>query len=152
MAAGRHAKIVLLCICIPAVIGLSLVGCDMFPEATFVLAGDSRLPRWMSVPPGVAAADLKVTMSYYIRPIGANTVFSLQDKNTVIEKLDAVAICREPFNVPAHTGGSAPDYPAYQAIRVKGVTQIIEHKGMQPVFYVTDDAAVWAQYKASGCR
>ena len=151
MAAARHTRTLLLCICTLATVGQSLVGCDRFPESTFVLASDSRLPIWIKVPPGVAISSLKLTISYYIRPLGANAVFSLQDKDTVIEKLDAKVICRTPFTVPAHSSGSASGYPLYQAVSVKSVTEIIEHRRMEPVFYVTDNASVWKQYRASGC-
>ena len=41
------------------------------------------------------------------------------------------------------------DYPAYEAITVNGITQIIEHKKMEPIFYVTDDAAVAKQFSCS---
>jgi hypothetical protein len=36
-------------------------------------------------------------------------------------------------------------YPAYEIITVKGITDIIEHRKMEPVFYVTDDPAVWKE-------
>jgi hypothetical protein len=36
-------------------------------------------------------------------------------------------------------------YPRYVAITVNGVTDIIEHRTMEPIFYVTDDPAVWKE-------
>jgi hypothetical protein len=40
------------------------------------------------------------------------------------------------------------DYPAYAAITVNGVTDIIEHRRMESIFYVTDDPAVWKELPA----
>lgn len=41
--------------------------------------------------------------------------------------------------------GFPNDYPSYEVITVKGITDIIEHRKMEPVFYVTDDPAVWSE-------
>lgn len=56
--------------------------------------------------------------------------------------------CKKPFQLK---GSDASGYPAYEAITVDGITEIIEHRKMEPVFYVTDDASVWAQYTLKGC-
>ncbi len=34
------------------------------------------------------------------------------------------------------------EYPSFQEITVDGTTEIIEHKAMEPIFYVSDDAAL----------
>jgi len=39
----------------------------------------------------------------------------------------------------------------YEAITVNGITEIIEHRKMEPIFYVTDGTTVWKQYKSIGC-
>ena len=41
--------------------------------------------------------------------------------------------------------GFPPGYPAYEVITVNGITDIIEHRKMEPIFYVTDDPAVWKE-------
>ena len=45
--------------------------------------------------------------------------------------------------------GSSFSYPAYTAVTVGGVTEIIEHKRMEPIFSVTDDPAVWKRYETT---
>ncbi len=91
-------------------------------------------------------------MSYYIKPWGSNALFSLQDDNKqILKKVNAARVCKEPFQVTIFTQGSASDYPAYEAVTVRGVTEIIEHRKMEPFFYVTDNVAVWKQYRATGC-
>jgi hypothetical protein len=34
---------------------------------------------------------------------------------------------------------------SYEVVTVNGITEIIEHRKMEPLFYVTDDAAVWEE-------
>ncbi len=45
-----------------------IVGCEYFPESTFELASESRLPKWIVLPPELTRADVSVTMSYYVKP------------------------------------------------------------------------------------
>lgn len=42
-----------------------IVGCEYFPESTFELASESKLPEWITIPPGHTRADVLITMSYY---------------------------------------------------------------------------------------
>lgn len=55
----------------------SIAGCEYFPEATFELASESRLPKWVTLPPGLARANVSLTMNYYIVPWAQ---FILRDK------------------------------------------------------------------------
>ena len=59
---------------------LTIKGCELFPEATFELASDSRLPKWVILPPGLTRANVSLTMSYYMVPL-RRAKFILQDKN-----------------------------------------------------------------------
>jgi len=40
---------------------------------------------------------------------------------------------------------SATGYPSYGAWTVRGITEIIEHRRMEPIFYITDDPEVRAK-------
>lgn len=131
---------------------LTIKGCEFFPESTFSLASDSRLPKWVTVPAGLTRADVSLTMSYYIWPWEPGALFILRDKNgQVIKKEGGKTRCREPFQLKNPPQGFPSGYPAYEAITVNGITEIIEHKKMEPIFYVTDDPAVWKQYESIGC-
>ena len=50
-------------------------GCEWFPESTFALASESRLPKWITLPPGLTRADVSIKMSYYIKPWGSSATF-----------------------------------------------------------------------------
>jgi hypothetical protein len=121
-------------------------GCEWFPEATFELASESRLPKWVSLPPGLTRADVSLTMSYYIMPWGRSAIFILQDKKgktrtRVYGKMKGL----EPLELKHPPPGFPPRYPFYEVITVSGITDIIEHRKMEPIFYVTDDPAVWKE-------
>ena len=59
--------------------------------------------------------------------------------------------CKEPFHLKDAPHGFAAGYPAYEPITVNGMTQMIEHRGTEPVFYITDDPVAWKQYAMTGC-
>jgi hypothetical protein len=117
--------------------GLVIKGCEYFPESTFQLAEDSRLPKWVTIPPGLTRADISVTMNYYSMLIANDAQFILKDRNgKVLAKVGGKI-------KDLGSQGSRVAYPAYVAITVNGTTDIIEHRKMEPIFYVTDDPAVW---------
>jgi hypothetical protein len=133
-----------------ATVCLTNMGC--LQESTFTLASDSRLPKWVTLRPGLTRANVSLTMSYYSRPWGSSTKFILQDKNgQTLKEEDGKVRCKEPFQLKTGPHGSSSDYPTYEAISVNGVTEIVEHRKMEPIFYVSDDSAVWKQYESIGC-
>lgn len=134
------------------VLGISITGCKYFPEASFALSSESRLPKWIVLSPGLSRADVSVTMNYYVTPWGRSAQFLVRDQhNQVINKQNGKLICAEPFQLQKSLQGIPSDYPAYEAITVNSMTEIIEHRKMEPTFYITDDPTVWNQYESIGC-
>ncbi len=114
----------------------SAIGCDWIPESTFELASESRLPKWITLPPGLTRADVSITMSYYSKPWGGSATFILRDtKGKIRTKVHGKVKGLE----------SPPGYPSYSVITVNGITEIIEHRKPEPIFYITDDPAVWKE-------
>ncbi|MBB5316087.1 hypothetical protein [Tunturibacter empetritectus] len=132
-------------------LSFSIIGCEYFPESTFELANESRLPKWVNLPPELTRANASLTMNYYSVP-WRKAQFILRDKNGhTLKKENGEMRCRAPFELKNPPQGFPSGYPAYEAISVNGITEIIEHKKMEPIFYVTDDSAVWKQYESLGC-
>jgi hypothetical protein len=126
---------------------VSLTGCL---EASFELSPQSRIPRWLDVPEGVSRSDLRVTMDYYSTFSGGEYVFKFYDKSKFL-KLQKIKLTTEEQpairtqelrNPPA---GFPKSYPAYNVVTVNGITDIVERRKMEPVFYMTDDPAVWKE-------
>lgn len=90
-------------------------------------------------------------MSYYVRPWGRDATFILRDKKKqILARVDGKEKGLEPLQLKNPPKGFDPGYPAYEVITVRGITEIIEHRKMEPVFYVDDDPAVRKELLA-GC-
>lgn len=124
---------------------LSLVGCSYFPESSFELARDSRLPSWFTLPPGLSREDVTVKMNYYVKQSGRTVTFVLLNaKQGKLAEAKGTLKGLEPSKLKDPSSGSPTGYPLYEIITVNGITEIIEHRKMEPIFYITDDRAVWA--------
>jgi hypothetical protein len=99
----------------------AIVGCEYFPESTFELASESRLPKWITLPPGLTRADVSITMSYYIKPWGRSATFILQDaKGKIRTKVYGKEKGSEPLHLKNPPQEFAPGYPSYEIITVSG--------------------------------
>lgn len=128
-----------------------IVGCEYFPEATFELASESRLPKWITLPSGHSRAGVSVTLSYYDSLWGNDVKIILQNKKgQILTKVYGTAKGRGPHYLKHPPQGFPPGYPAYEVITVNGITDIVEHRKPEPIFYVTDDPAVWNELLAGG--
>jgi hypothetical protein len=125
---------------------LAIVGCEYFPESTFQLASESRLPKWITLPPGLTRADVSITMNDYVSPLGRSATFILQDKKgRTLTKIAGKDKGTEPLQLKNPPRGFPPGYPAYEVVTVNGITDIVEYRKPEPIFYVTDDPAVWKE-------
>ena len=108
-------------------------------ESSFDLAPDSRLPKWLTISPRMSRSDVAVTMDYYSGPSGRTATFTLRNARTgkTITTVNGTLKGSGPIYLD-HTG--PPDtYPSYEIITVRKTTEVIEHRKMEPIFYVTDD-------------
>jgi hypothetical protein len=120
-----------------------LIGCT---EASFKLASDSRLPKWFTLPDGMSRADVMVTMDYYIPPWGRKAEFIMFDKQGhILSKVKGVLKGDKPLKLKNTLPGFDPGYPSYEIITVNNVVDVVEHRRMEPLFYVTDDPAIRAE-------
>ena len=110
-----------------------------WPESAFQLAPESRLPRWFtpqSVKPPRATA-VTVQMTYYSGFFSRRATFTLRDsRGAKLAEVEGQMRWSEPY-----TKGNSR-YPKYEAITAAGITEVIEHRAMEPVFYITDDSGV----------
>jgi hypothetical protein len=104
--------------------------CGLVPESSFELSNESRLPKWMVPRSGEARTALTVTMDYRGNALG-RWEGSLQGN--------------EPRQLSKPPAGFPPGYPSYEIVRVGVFTEIVEHRKMEPVFYITDSSIVWEE-------
>jgi hypothetical protein len=138
-------KLILTRIALLAVLAFNLSGCA---EARFELSPESRLPKWFEVPEGMSRDKLKVTVDYYINSSGGEAIFKLYNESgTRLRKISGeMGIYPLQLEKPSHD--SPKGYPMYEIVMVDGVTDIIEHRERNDIFYMTDDPAVWKELTA----
>src|SRR5215510_9756819 len=123
---------------------LLLIGCSLLPESSFELASESRLPRWFTLPSGRSRSEVRVKMDYYLNSVGSTATFLLSDKKGWrLAKVNGKVRDLEPLTRKAN-----PDprgYPRYEVITVGAVTEVIEHRRAEPIFYITDDPDVLSE-------
>jgi hypothetical protein len=114
-------------------------------ESSFTLSPESRLPKWFAST-GVPRAEATVTMDYWGGPIGSTATFILRDgRGRRVARIVGQLQGTEPLSLtPRGPTGPIP-YPMYEVITVDGVIDVIEHRRMEDVFYVTDDPEVRAK-------
>jgi hypothetical protein len=121
---------------VTAVVGMALNGCGFFPEATFALSPASRLPSWFKLPPGNSRADITVSMSYYVQSNGRVARLEMSTlRGQTISSVTGTLRGLKPSVLP----GSHDGYPSYEVISVNGVVEVVEHRALEPLFYVSDD-------------
>jgi len=126
---------------------VTLTGCL---EASFELDSNARTPKWFNMPAGMNRVDLRVTMDYHSTFSGGEYVFKFYNKNKFF-KLEKISISTdEQPTIRTRTLKNTPEgypkgYPAYNVITVDGITDIVERRKMEPIFYMTDNPVVWKE-------
>ncbi|MDD1750925.1 MAG: hypothetical protein LUO89_13750 [Methanothrix sp.] len=123
---------------------MTIAGCS---ESNFNIAKESRLPKWFSIPAGMSREDLNVTLDYYVAP--EKSVYTLYDKNGTklsVKKGNRYGGYIHPKELKNPPPGFPKGYPSYEIIIVDGIIDIVEHRRMEPIFYMTDDPAIWKEF------
>lgn len=127
-----------------AALFLTVHACSFFPESSFDLAQESRLPKWFALPANLTRSQVTVHLDYHVLPWGRRADFTfLGPRKEVLAKVNGTAIGNEPFRLKTQPPAFPPGYPAYELITVRGVTDLVEHRKMAPIFYIEADPAVW---------
>jgi hypothetical protein len=128
---------------------LALGSCGRLPESSFALASESRLPKWFNLSPNLERTNVTVTMDYQINSSGRTATFTMRDgSGAVVSKVIGNLTGSIPLQRKAKLSGHPEGYPEYEIVTAGGITEIIEHRKLEPVFYVTDDAAVMAEFSS----
>ena len=142
----RVDKFLLFFVALIIAVSVLALACEWIPESSFELASESRLPKWITLPPGITRADVSITMNYLINPLGRNSTFILQDKKGQLRtKVHGKTRGLGPDYLRHPPPGFPPGYPSSTVITVNGITDVIEHRKPEPIFYVMDDPAVWKE-------
>jgi hypothetical protein len=72
------------------------------------------------------------------RPEGRPSGRKLAAVNVTAKDIQQPTLTNIPAGVPLH-------YPAYAIVTVREIVEVIEHRRMEPIFYITDDPAVLSE-------
>lgn len=112
-----------------------------FPESSFTLSPDSRLPNWFSVPNEYDRKDLTVEIYYYAPWFGKTNLSTiLIGPPPTNQKLDKKYGVVEWHPISKNNLDSGTNrYPSYHIAKVGEIIELVEHKAMEPTFYISDD-------------
>ena len=137
---GLHMLKRLLLIAIPC---FAVTACGFFPESKFFLSDESRLPKWFSLTAAPSRAQVTVEMAYYVSPLGRTASFILKQRDgKVITEVKGKVRDEHPVYFGPPSADALRRYPSYEVITVNGVSEAIEHRGMEKVFYISDNPVI----------
>jgi len=124
----------------PALLGLSF-------EASFKLSPESRFPRWFSIPEKYDRKDLTVQIHYYapIPPFTYDLKAELLGPPPDFRVLDRASGMHR-WHPDSERRGYQVN-PGYIIASVNGVEEVVEHKAMEPIFYISDDPQLMNEMK-----
>jgi len=81
---------------------------------------------------------------------GGKAIFKLSKKGNILSIDKHVVTTDEQPSIRSVQLGGQPEgtpkgYPRYKVVTINGITDIIELRRMEPVFYMTDDPGVWKE-------
>jgi hypothetical protein len=129
-----------------AILCIAPAACGLFPESTFQLSDASRLPKWFALNAGLSRSQVTVEMSYYISPLGGTATFVMKQRDgSVISTAKGKVRGDHPIYLGPPISDPLRRYPSYEVVTVNGISEAIEHRAMEPIFFVSDDAVVLNQ-------
>jgi len=121
-------------------VALLVSGCV---ESEFHLAKESRLPVWFEAPDGMQRGDLDVVLTYYTTGPADLTLRDIRKgKSISLKKIKATNMHHPEYWVWAQKDWPERSHPGYVVLSVGDISEIIEHRKMEPIFYVSDESAV----------
>ena len=123
---------------------LSFTCCDLtcgLLESETKLSKESRLPRWFEIPEGYSRKELGVIVKSYTNPKNMCAKVILHgpppENKILIVKKGVEKI--HPYTESRMEMGKIPPYPIYTTIEIDGITEIIEQRKAENIFYISDD-------------
>jgi hypothetical protein len=126
-----------------AILYLAVAACGILPESKFLLSDASRLPKWFALDAVLSRSQVTVEMSYYISPLGGTATFIMKQRDgTVISKAKGKVRGDHPIYLGPPATDPLRQYPSYEVVTVNGISEAIEHRGLEPIFYIADDPVI----------
>ena len=110
-------------------------------ESEFHLAKESRLPVWFDIPEGAERNDLDVVLTYYTTGPAKLNFRDVRNGKT-LKTIKAINKHHSEYWDWAQKDWPKRSHPGYVVLSAEGTTEIIEHRKMEPIFFVSNESAV----------
>ena len=79
-------------------------------------------------------------MEYYISPFGRSATFIMKRRDgSIVSKASGKVRGDHPIYLGSATSDPLRQYPSYEVVTINGISEAIEHRAMEPIFYIADD-------------
>ena len=127
-------------------IAVAVAGCGLLPESSFTLSPDSRLPKWYTLANGQSREQIQIRLDYVETPRGRTARFTVTGPGgATLATEEGRLLLPGPWSSRGSSASTNIEYPLYEVVEVKGIRDLIEHRAMEPTFYLSDDKAIWAE-------
>ena len=110
-------------------------------ESQFHLAKESDLPGWFQIPEGLKRSDLDVTLAYYTNGTADINLYDIRKgKRKLLNKKLGRNWHHPDYWAWAQEDWPKRSHPSYVVIISDRVKEIIEHKKMEPIFYISSES------------
>lgn len=141
---GRYVLMRLTALLLSALMSVACTPWRGFLESEFDLAKESPLPSWIEpLPKGCTRNDVIMRLQYWSSPWDVNDVVLTATCGTknLLNKTGRSERPKEWYSW-AKEDWPMRHYPSFNLITVDGKTEVILHKKMEPIFYVSDQQAI----------
>jgi hypothetical protein len=93
----------------------------------------------------MAREDVTVHMCYYISGDGRTAKFEMRRAGKEMKQIAQASgkqRGRYPLYPPDSVAAATHGYPSYEVVTIGDVTEVIEHRRPEPIFYIVDDPAI----------
>jgi hypothetical protein len=112
-------------------------------ESNFDLASSSRLPKMLAPPDGARSGAVSARLSYHLGlwlgdGRGVTRLWLVGSAGIAVKEV----IC-EAWEHPRSARTEGPtSYPSFSIVYCNGVIDVVEHRRMEPIFYMSDDVGL----------
>ena len=113
-------------------------------ESEFTLSPESRLPIWFDeLADDTTREEVTIYLRYYTSPFDVDdTILILKKGWRTLGKVSGKSEHHPKYWAWAHEDWPNRLYPGFVIITAEGKTEIIEHRKMEPIFYVSSEESV----------
>ena len=134
--------------CLMTAVYVAGLSACVFPEAEFNLADSSALSHWFTLPEGQTRRDVSVVYSLYGYNSGKTRMRMYDARRRLLSEVwptIEARVSKAQLGVPVTGDQTLDRYPGYTVLALGTDREVVEHRQMEPVFYVVTDPELVAR-------